>query len=128
VWYYYRQNSANDDRASECSSTASSKPPVHPLSHTRQGYTGIGLKQRELRTKLHKTRYAQSLRQTNTSPINFDSPSSRRTPTLSPHVPIKTNERRINDDDENDSIFSELRMSSVPSNHFNQNDARLPPP
>jgi hypothetical protein len=125
----------NDDRASECSSTTSSKPPVHPLTptnHARQGYSGIGLKQRELRTKLHKTRYAQSLRQTNISPTNFDSPSSRRTPTLSPHVPTKTNEfnneRRTNDDDENDSLFSELRMSSVPGSHFSQNDARLPPP
>jgi hypothetical protein len=38
------------------------------------------------------------------------------------------NRGKSNDDDENDSIFSELRMSSVPSNHFSQNDARLPPP
>ncbi len=38
------------------------------------------------------------------------------------------NERRTNDDDENDSLFSELRMSSAPSSHFSQNDARLPPP
>jgi hypothetical protein len=41
---------------------------------------------------------------------------------------MKPNERRTNDDDENDSLFSELRMSSIPSNHFNQHDARLPPP
>ncbi len=38
------------------------------------------------------------------------------------------NERRTNDDDENDSLFSELRMSSIPSSQFSQNDARLPPP
>jgi len=39
------------------------------------------------------------------------------------------NERRKNhDDDENDSLFSELRMSSIPSSNFSQNDARLPPP
>jgi hypothetical protein len=38
------------------------------------------------------------------------------------------NERGNNDDDENDSLFSELRMSSVPSSNFSQNDARLPPP
>ncbi|CAF4082688.1 unnamed protein product [Rotaria sp. Silwood2] len=142
--YRSRQTSANDDRASECSSTASSKPPMYPLtptSQTRHGYTSIGLKQRELRTKLHKTRYVQSLRQTNTSPTMFDSPSSRRTPTLSPHRPPiampmalnKTNElnnerRNIDDDDENDSLFSELRMSSIPSSNFSQNDARLPPP
>jgi len=84
--YHYRQTVANDDRASECSSTTSSKPPVYPLtptSQTRNAYTSIGLKQRELRAKLHKTRYAQSLRQTNTSPIIFDSSSSRRTPTSS---------------------------------------------
>jgi len=81
----------NDDRASECSSTTSSKPPVYPLTptgQTRQGYTNIGLRQRELRAKLHKTRYAQSLRQTNTSPTMCDSPSSRRTPTSSPHIPM----------------------------------------
>lgn len=48
----------------------------------RNGYTGIGVKQRELRAKLHKTRYAQSLRQTNGSPTMFDSASSRRTPPL----------------------------------------------
>ncbi|CAF1014955.1 unnamed protein product [Rotaria sp. Silwood1] len=140
----YRQASANDDRASECSSTASSKPPMYPLTPTgqmRHGYTTIGLKQRDLRTKLHKTRYAQSLRQTNISPTMYDSPSSRRTPTSSPHrpqiaMPItsnKTNElnnerRNIDDDDENDSLFSELRMSSIPSSNFSQNDARLPPP
>ena len=33
-----------------------------------------------------------------------------------------------NHDDENDSLFSELRMSSVPSSQFSQNDAKLPPP
>ncbi|CAF3752835.1 unnamed protein product [Rotaria sordida] len=140
----FLQTLANDDRASECSSQASSKPPIYPLtptSQTRHGYTNIGLKQRELRTKLHKTRYAQSLRQTNISPTIYDSPSSRRTPTSSPHRPQismpmtsnKTNElnnerRNINDDDENDSLFSELRMSLIPSSNFSQNDARLPPP
>jgi hypothetical protein len=46
---------------------------------------------------------------------------------------MKTNElnnerKGNNDDDENDSLFSELRMSSVPSSNFSQNDARLPPP
>jgi hypothetical protein len=89
--FCYRQTLANDDRASECSSTTSSKPPVYPLtptSQTRNAYTNIGLKQRELRAKLHKTRYAQSLRQTNTSPIIFDSPLSRRTPTASPQTAI----------------------------------------
>jgi len=84
--YDYRQTLVNDDRASECSSTNSSKPPVHPLtptSQTRNAYTTIGLKQRELRAKLHKTRYAQALRQTNLSPTIYDSPSLRRTPQLS---------------------------------------------
>ena len=38
------------------------------------------------------------------------------------------NERRMNDDDENSSLFSELRMSSLPSSQFSQSDARLPPP
>ena len=33
-----------------------------------------------------------------------------------------------NDDEENGSIFSELRMSSIPGSHFGGNDARLPPP
>ena len=88
----YRKTSANDDRASECSSTTSSKPPIYPLTptgQTRSAYTAIGLKQRELRAKLHKTRYAQSLRQTNTSPTMFDSASARRTPpTSSPQVPM----------------------------------------
>lgn len=97
--YYYRQiSSANDDRASECSSTASSKPPMYPLtptSHMRNGYTGIGMKQRELRTKLHKTRYAQSLRQTNSSPTSFDSPSSRRTPQSSPNSNMVNNFKEI---------------------------------
>ena len=46
---------------------------------------------------------------------------------------MKTNElnherKMNNNDDDNDSIFSELRMSSRANNHFNQNDARLPPP
>lgn len=36
--------------------------------------------------------------------------------------------RRIIDDDENGSIFSELRMSSIPSSNYSQNDAKLPPP
>jgi hypothetical protein len=40
---------------------------------------------------------------------------------------MKTNELN-NNDDENDSLFSELQMSSQPSNNFSQNDARLPPP
>ncbi|CAM4854050.1 unnamed protein product [Rotaria socialis] len=138
-----KQTSANDDRASECSSTTSSKPPIYPLTPTgqgRHGYSTIGLKQRDLRAKLHKTRYAQSLRQTNTSPTMSDSPSSRRTPTLSPHRPPLSmpmppskkdepnSERRNYDDDENDSLFSELRMSSVPNSNFSQSDARLPPP
>ncbi|CAM4758915.1 unnamed protein product [Rotaria magnacalcarata] len=139
----HSQTSANDDRASECSSTTSSKPPIYPLTPTgqgRHGYSTIGLKQRELRAKLHKTRYAQSLRQTNTSPTMSDSPSSRGTPTLSPHrpplsMPMPPNkkdesnsERRNYDDDENDSLFSELRMSSIPNSNFSQSDARLPPP
>ncbi len=46
-------------------------------------------------------------------------------------APSKTNgfhnERRNNDDDENDSLFSELRLSSIPSSNFSQHDARLPP-
>lgn len=89
--FFDRQINSNDDRASECSSTTSSKPPVYPLTptgQTRQGYTTIGLRQRELRSKLHKTRYAQSLRQTNGSPTMYDSPSSRRTPIPSPHIPM----------------------------------------
>ncbi|CAF0852586.1 unnamed protein product [Adineta steineri] len=131
------QTSGNDDRASECSSTTSSKPPVYPLTptgQTRQGYTNIGLRQRELRAKLHKTRYAQSIRQTSTSPTMYDSPSSRRTPVSSPHMPrsmtpSKTNEynNTNDDDDESQSIFSELRMSSIPGSQFSNNDARLPP-
>ena len=56
--------------------------PLTPTGQTRNGYIGIGVKQRELRAKLHKTRYAQSLRQTNGSPTMFDSGSSRRTPPL----------------------------------------------
>lgn len=89
LYLFYRQNQANDDRVSECSSTASSKPPMYPLTptgHMRNGYTSIGLRQRDLRAKLHKTRYAQSLRQTNTSPTMYDSPSSRRTPNSSPYA------------------------------------------
>ena len=80
--------STHDDRASECSSTTSSKPPVYPLTPTgqmRHGYSTIGMKQRELRTKLHKTRYAQALRQTNTSPTPSDSPSARRFPVSDQH-------------------------------------------
>lgn len=44
---------------------------------------------------------------------------------------MKTNDfhhEKRNHDDENDSLFSELRMSSVPSSQFSQNEARLPPP
>ena len=92
-----RPTFTNDDRASECSSTASSKPPMYPLTPTgqiRNGYTGIGIKQRELRTKLHKTRYAQSLRQTNVSPTMYDSPSSRRTPPL-PMVNIDLSTKKL---------------------------------
>jgi len=59
--------------------------PLTPTGTMRNGYTAIGMKQRELRTKLHKTRYVQSQRQTNSSPTMFDSPSSRRTPLSSPH-------------------------------------------
>ncbi|UJR30254.1 hypothetical protein I4U23_017792 [Adineta vaga] len=129
------QINGNDDRASECSSTTSSKPPVYPLTPTgqaRQGYTNIGLRQRELRAKLHKTRYAQSLRQTNGSPTMFDSPSSRRTPiSSSPHILMSMTSSKPNEinnyDDENESLFSELRLSSIPGSNFSQNDARLPP-
>lgn len=44
---------------------------------------------------------------------------------------MKTNEyhhEKRNHDDENDSLFSELRMSSIPNSQFSQNDAKLPPP
>lgn len=44
---------------------------------------------------------------------------------------MKTNEfhhEKRNYEDENDSIFSELRMSSIPGSQFSQNDAKLPPP
>ncbi|CAF1134151.1 unnamed protein product [Adineta ricciae] len=89
------------------------------------------MRQRELRSKLHKTRYAQSLRQTNGSPTMYDSPSSRRTPIPSPHIPMPPAPLKNNGinqyDDENESLFSELRLSSIPGSNFSQNDARLPP-
>lgn len=47
-------------------------------------------------------------------------------------TPNKTSDlnsdRRTNDDDENESLFSELRMSSTPSTHFSPHDPKLPPP
>ena len=38
------------------------------------------------------------------------------------------NGNQMRDDDESESIFSELRLSSIPSTNFSQQDAKLPPP
>ncbi|CAF0732478.1 unnamed protein product [Didymodactylos carnosus] len=124
---------------SESSSHASSKPPIHPSTLNR-GYYGIGMKQRELRTKLHKTRYAQALRQTN-SPFYDNHTNSQTSPSMTRRTsengndPSETthNENKMNNipsanskhmmDDENDSVFSELRvcMSSTAIPDYSNN-------